>query len=282
MRNRATLLVPILLAGFVALMMPAPASAQSCPPTINSCGCAITAPGSYKIGLAISAAQGLTSNGACIEIASSFVILDAGKKAVTGPGGVSPTGTGIWVRRSVRSDFLEGRGTAISGWNVGLLIEGSQIVADNFTANTNGIAGVELNQATDVELTNTTASSNLNYGIWVRQSSSNDITNLKTQTNGNIGTYVGCSDIGPISAGCPGVGPSPNNFIFTGNIAGNSNYGVALDKGAKSSIVTNQVLGGGAHNSKNDLFDANSSCGSNKWFANDSTATNNQAGGCIK
>ena len=282
MRNRATLLLPILLAGFATLMMPGPALAQSCPPTINSCGCAITAPGSYKIGLAINAAQGLTSNGACIEIASSFVILDAGKKAVTGPGGVSPTGTGIWVRRSVRSDFLEGRGTAISGWNVGLLIEGSQIVADNFTANTNGIAGVELNQATDVELTNTTASSNLNYGIWVRQSSSNDITNLKTQTNGNIGTYVGCADIGPISAGCPGVGPSPNNFIFTGNIAGNSNYGVALDKGAKSSIVSNQVLGGGAHSSKNDLFDANSSCGSNKWFANDSTATNNQAGGCIK
>jgi len=93
---------------------------------------------------------------------------------------------------------------------------------------------------------------------------------------------VGCSDIGPISAGCAGVGPSPGNFIFTGNIAGNSNYGVALDKGAKSSIVTNQILGGGAHNSKNDLFDANSNCGSNKWFANDATATNNQAGGCIK
>jgi len=116
----------------------------------------------------------------------------------------------------------------------------------------------------------------------VRQPSSNDITNLKTQANGNIGAYVGCSDIGPISAGCPRVGPSPANFIFTRNIAGNSNYGVALDIGAKSSIVTNQTLGGGADNSKNDLFDANSSCGSNKWFANDSTATNNQAGGCIK
>ena len=284
MRNRATLrfqwILPI-LAIAAGLTIPAAASAQTaCSPTINSCGCTIVKPGSYKIGLAINSTQGLTSNGACIEIVSSFVILDAGKKAVTGPGGVSPTGTGIWVRRSVRSDFLEGRGTAISGWNVGLLIEGSQIVADNFTANTNGIAGVELNQATDVELTNTTASSNLNYGIWVRQSSSNDITNLKTQTNGNIGTYVGCSDIGPISAGCPGVGPSPNNFIFTGNIAGNSNYGVALDKGAKSSIVTNQVLGGGAHNSKNDLFDANSSCGSNKWFADDSTATVSQT--CIK
>src|SRR6202030_672343 len=101
-------------------------------------------------------------------------------------------------------------------------------------------------------------------------------------TNGNIGLYVGCSDIGPVSSGCAGVGASPGNHIFTGSIAGNINYGVALDFGAKSTIVTNQTLGGGTHNSKNDLFDANSSCGSNKWFANDSTATNNQAGGCIK
>ena len=71
-------------------------------------------------------------------------------------------------------------------------------------------------------------------------------------------------------------------IIFTGSIQANANYGVALDFGAKNSIVTNQVLNAGTHNSKDDLFDANSSCGSNKWFANDSTATNNQAGGCIK
>jgi hypothetical protein len=264
-------------------MMPDAASAQTaCPPTINSCGCTITAPGSYKIGLAINSTQGLTPNGACIEIASSFVILDGGKKAITGPGGTTPTGIGIWVHHNFRSDFLEGRGTAISGWDVGLLIEGRQVVADDFTANTNGTAGVELSDAEDVELTSPTASSNLNYGIWVKHTSTSDITNSKTLTNGNIGLYVGCSDIGPISAACAGVGPSPGNYIFTGSIAGNTNYGVALDIGAKSTIVTNQTLSGGTHNSKDDLFDANSSCGSNKWFANDSTATNNQAGGCIK
>ncbi|HZC46222.1 MAG TPA: hypothetical protein VE243_07085 [Candidatus Acidoferrum sp.] len=263
--------------------MPAPASAQTaCPPTINACGCTITAPGSYKIGLAINSTQGLTPNGACIEIASSFVILDAAKKAITGPGGTTPTGIGIFVHHKFRSDFLEGRGTVISGWDVGLLIEGKQIVADSFTANTNGTAGIELDNANAVELTNPTASSNLNYGIWVKHTSASDITNSKTLTNGNIGLYVGCSNLGPISAGCTRGGASPGNFIFTGGIAGNTNYGVALDFGAKSSIVTNQTLGGGTHNSKNDLFDANSSCGSNKWFANDSTATNNQLGGCIK
>jgi len=264
------------------LTISAPASAQTaCSPTINSCGCTIVKPGSYKIGLAINSTQGLTSNNACIEIASSFVFLDAGKKTVTGAGGGTPTGIGIWVHHPYRSVFLEGRGTVISGFDVGLLIQGRQVVADDFTANSNGTAGIELNKAEAVELTSPTASSNLNYGIWVKSTSTSDITNSKTLTNGNIGLYVGCSNIGPTSSGC-GSGPSPGNYIFTGGIAGNTNYGVALDIGAKSTVVTNQTLSAGTHNSKNDLFDANSSCGSNKWFANDSTATNNQAGGCIK
>jgi len=286
MRNRVTLRFQWILPTLViaaGLMMAATASAQTaCSPTINSCGCTIVKPGSYKIGLAINSTQGLTPNNACIEIASSFVILDAGKKTITGAGGETPAGIGIWVHHPFRSVFLEGRGTVISGWDVGLLIQGRQIVADDFTANTNGTAGIELNNAEDVELTSPTASSNLNYGIWVKSTKTSDITNSKTLTNGNIGLYVGCSNIGPISSGCGGGGPSPGNYIFTGGIAGNTNYGVALDIGAKSTIVTNQTLSGGTHNSKNDLFDANSSCGSNKWFANDSTATNNQAGGCIK
>jgi hypothetical protein len=286
MRRCATNLLPnfltSLLAATIAIAgLSSLASAQNaCTPTINSCGCAITAPGSYKIGLSINESQGLTPSGSCIEIASSFVILDAGKKSITGAGGTSPTGVGIWVRRGVHTSFIEGRGSLVSGWDVGLLIGGSNLVVDNFAANLNGTAGVELSKAQSIELTNITALSNVNYGIWLQQSPSNRVSSSKTQTNGNIGIYVGCSNLGPISAGCSGVGPSPLNYIFTGNIAGNANYGVALDIGAKSTIVTNQTLGGGAHASKNDLFDANSNCGSNKWFADDSTATVSQT--CIK
>ena len=287
MRNRTTLFFQgVLLATVVtagASMLPASAAAQEvCPPTINACGCTITTPGSYKIGLAINSTQGLTPRGACIEVASSFVILDGAKKNITGPGGTTPSGIGVLVHHNFRSDFLGFRGTVISGWDVGLLIEGRQIVADDVSANNNGTAGVELNKANSVELTNTTAEGNLNYGIWLKQTSYSDVSNSKTESNGNIGLYVGCSDIGPISAGCPGVGPSPGNYIYTGGIQANTNYGVALDLGTSSSIVTNQTLSGSTHNSKDDLFDANSSCGTNKWFGDDSTATNNQAGGCIK
>jgi hypothetical protein len=288
MRNRATLFFQGMLQAAIvaagALTLPALASAQAavCPPTINACGCAITTPGSYKLGLSISSSQGLTPAGACIEIDSSFVILDGAKKNITGAGGTSPTGIGLWVHPKFRSDFLGFRGSVISGWDVGLLIQGRQIVADDASANSNGTAGVELYKASDIELTNTTAEDNLNYGIWLRQTSTSDVTNSKTETNGNIGLYVGCSPLGPIGAGCPGIGPSPGNYLFTGNIQGNANYGIALDLGAKSSIITNQTETAAGSNSKDDLYDANSSCGTNKWFGNFTGATNNQPGGCIK
>src|SRR6202451_2475453 len=154
MRNRAMLFRQSLLAvalGILvsgALAMPAPASAQTaCTPTINACGCTILTPGSYKLGLAISSTQGLTPAGACIEIASSFVILDGAKKNITGPGGTKPTGIGVWVHHPYRLDFLGFRGSVISGWDVGLLFEGRQGVADDATANDNGTAGVELSRA---------------------------------------------------------------------------------------------------------------------------------------
>ena len=92
----------------------------------------------------INSTQGLTANGACIEIAANFVILDGGKKSITGPGGTTPTGIGVWVHHKYRLDFIEFRGSVISGWDVGLLIQGRQIFADDVSANTNGTAGVEL------------------------------------------------------------------------------------------------------------------------------------------
>src|SRR5271163_3559169 len=115
MRNRAMLrliwILPTLMIA-AGLMTPAPASAQAvCPPTINACGCTIATPGSYKLGLNIDSTQGLTPAGACIEIASNFVILDGAKKTITGPGGTTPTGIGVWVHRNIRQDFLGFRGS---------------------------------------------------------------------------------------------------------------------------------------------------------------------------
>lgn len=256
-------------------------SAQNnCTPTINSCGCVIAAPGTYKVGINIDATQGLNDDNSCIGIAASYVTVDFAKKTITGTADDPPTGIGISTRKGVHNLLLEGRAATVSGWDVGILFQGKNSTIDNFVTRNNGTAGVELSKAKSVNVANITSTGNANYGLWVRASSFNQINNLKTQSNGNIGTYVGCSDLGPAGA-CVGIGASNYNWLFTQNISGNTNYGIALDIGANISIVTNNTLGGGAHNGKFDLFDANSNCGTNQWISNDSTATVSPAT-CVK
>lgn len=251
-----------------------PANAQTaCTPTINACGCVISTPGAYKIGANLDATQGLTASGSCIDVKSSFVTLDGGKKTITGTAASPPTGIGINIRKGVRTIFIEGRGATITGFDIGLLVQSRGGVVDNWITTANGTAGVELNRATNTVLSNITASSNANYGIWLLASSLNDIVKATTETNGNIGVYVGCSPLGPIAAACKGVKVSNADWIYAGTIPGNTNYGIALDLGVSAIIVSNNTLASGAHNGKDDLLDESSTCGTNQWISNDSTAT---------
>jgi len=266
----------------LAFRSPAPSAQPSptdCTPTIGSCGCVIASPGTYKVGLSLTAAQGLNGDNSCISIAASYVTVDFGKKTIT-DSGAQPSGIGISTRKGVHNLLLEGRGATVSGWDVGILFQGKNSTIDDFVMTSNGTAGVELSQAKSNNLVNLNSNKNSNYGVWVRASSFNQINNLKTQTNGNIGTYVGCSSVGPAGA-CVGIANSNNNWIFTNAIAGNTNYGIALDVAANVSIVTNNTLGGGAHNGKFDLFDGNSNCGTNQWISDDSTATVSPSS-CVK
>ena len=260
-----------------------PLSAQNnqnnCTPTINSCGCVIASSGTYKVGLNLTAAQGLNGDDSCISIAASYVTVDFGKKAITNSG-AKPSGIGIITRKGVHTLLLEGRGATVSGWDVRILFQGKHSTIDNFVTSNNGTAGGELSQAKSNNLVNITSNLNSNYGLWVRASSFNQVNNLKTQTSGNIGTYVGCAAVGPAGA-CVGIAASNYNWLFTNNIAGNTNYGIVLDVGANVSIVTNNTLGTGAHNGKFDLFDGNSNCGTNQWISDDSTATVSPAT-CVK
>jgi hypothetical protein len=264
---------------FAGPTLAAQSSQTNCTPTIGSCGCVIATPGTYKVGLNLAAGQGLNGDNSCISIAASYVTVDFAKKAITNTG-AKPGGIGISTRNGVHNLLLEGRGATVSGWDVGILFQGRNSTIDNFVTSNNGTAGVELSQAKSNNLVNINSNANSNYGMWVRASSFNQINNLKTQTNGNIGTYVGCSAVGPAGA-CQGIANSNNNWIFTNAVAGNTNYGIALDVGANVSIVTNSTLAGGAHNGKFDLFDGNSNCGTNQWISNDSTATVSPSS-CVK
>jgi hypothetical protein len=270
--------VASLVLAFESPALSAQNNQTNCTPTINSCGCVIASSGTYKVGLNLNAAQGLNGDDSCISIAASYVTVDFGKKAITNSG--KPSGIGISTRKGVHTLLLEGRGATVSGWDVGIFFQGKNSTIDDFVTTSNGTAGVELSQAKSNNLVNINSNTNSNYGVWVRASSFNQINNLKTQTNGNIGTYVGCSAVGPAGA-CVGIANSNNNWIFTNAIAGNTNYGIVLDVGASISIVTNNTLGGGAHNGKFDLFDGNSNCGTNQWISDDSTATVSPSS-CVK
>jgi len=260
-----------LVLAFTSPALSAPPNQTNCTPTIGSCGCVIASSGTYKVGLNLTAAQGLNGDDSCLSIAASYVTVDFGKKTITNSG-AKPSGIGISARKGVHNLLLEGRGATVSGWDVGILFQGKNSTIDDFVTTSNGTAGVELSQAKSNNLVNINSNANSNYGVWVRASSFNQINNLKTQTNGNIGTYVGCSAVGPAGA-CVGIANSNNNWIFTNAIAGNTNYGIVLDVGANVSIITNNTLGTGAHNGKFDLFDGNSNCGTNQWISDDSTAT---------
>src|SRR5215469_8461292 len=269
-----------LVLAFTSPALSAPPNQTNCTPTIGSCGCVIASSGTYKVGLNLTAAQGLNGDNSCLSIAASFVTVDCGKKAITNSG-AKPSGIGISTRKGVHNLLLEGRGATLSGWDVGILFQGKNSTIDNFVTTSNGTAGVELSQARTDNLVNINSNTNKNYGVWVRASSFNQIDNLKTESNGNIGTYVGCSAVGPAGA-CVGIAGSNSNWIFTNTIDGNTNYGIALDVGANVSIVTNNKLAtGGAHNGKFDLFDGNSNCGTNQWISNDSTATVSPSS-CVK
>ena len=271
--------VTSLVLAFASPALSAQNNQTNCTPTIGSCGCVIASPGTYKVGLNLTAAQGLNGDNSCISIAASYVTVDFAKKTITNSG-TKPSGIGVSVRKGVHNLLLEGRGATVSGWDIGILFQGRNSTIDNFVTTSNGTAGVELSQAKSNNLVNINSNTNSNYGVWVRASSFNQINNLKTQTNGNIGTYVGCSAVGPAGA-CVGIAASNDNWIFTNAIAGNTNYGIALDVGANISIVTNNTLGGGAHNGKFDLFDGNSNCGTNQWISNDATATVSPSS-CVK
>src|SRR5215467_14045892 len=159
--------VASLVLAFESPALSAQNNQTNCTPTINSCGCVIASSGTYKVGLNLTAAQGLNGDDSCISIAASFVTVDFGKKTITNSG-AKPSGIGISTRKGVHTLLLEGRGATLSGWDVGILFQGKNSTIDDFVTTSNGTAGVELSQAKSDNLVNINSNTNSNYGVRVR------------------------------------------------------------------------------------------------------------------
>jgi parallel beta-helix repeat protein len=191
--------------------------------------------------------------------------------------------------KSAAKTVIEGNGSIIQTFGVGIQIDGAGALADNFTVNKNTDAGVLINHAQQAQLSNFSSTNNLNdgvrivgggfnglqmpsisgngrYGVWLEASSNNSIGNFDISKNALVGIYVGCSQAGPRAACLRGVGPSNYNRLFSGTIkdSGVQQYGVAIDLGDNFNRVVNVYAW---LDSQVDLLDANPDCASNYWFA---------------
>jgi hypothetical protein len=108
-------------------------------------------------------------------------------------------------------------------------------------------------------------SGNGRYGVWAQSSSHNSVGNFTVYNNSLTGIYIGCSTAGPKGLCSRGSGAS-NLFSDTAGIfaGGVQQYGVAIDLGDNFNRVVNVVAW---QNNQLDLFDVNSDCASNYWFA---------------
>jgi parallel beta-helix repeat protein len=274
-------LIVLALAPAVLMMIPAEAFAQP-PIAVTTCQ-KITKPGLYEIDNILIASS--PAAGDCIVITAPNVSLNLNGFDLLG----ATSAAGIHVMKTAAKAVIEGNGSTIQTFGVGIQIDAAGALADNFTATKNTDAGVVINHAQQAELSNFTSTDNLNdgvrifgggfnglqmpsisgngrYGVWIEGSSNNSVGNFDISKNGLAGIYLGCSQAGPRAACLRGIGPSNYNRLFSGTIkdSGVQQYGVAIDLGDNFNRVVNVYAW---LDSQVDLLDENPDCAKNYWFA---------------
>ncbi len=263
------------------------AAVTPCASSITACGRTITKPGFYTLANDLDASQGLTAKGACIDVRASKVTLDTGQPGhqrndgfnITGPGGATPTGIGIHVLKGSNNNMLELL-TVLSGWDVGLKIEGDNNIAEDFEAgrfkamSANGTAGVEIAGGKNNNLNDFSADHNQNYGVWVHGGAKNNQFNCaNSRFNGGVGVFVGCAADGSVGNNCTPKGvPNNGNKLYDYNSFKNDGKGVVIDLGNTGTLVANVSA---TSNGGTDLDDENPNCSGNLWFLNIGTSSQN-------
>lgn len=223
--------------------------------------------------------------GDCLLIKAANVTLNLNRQSVTGSG----SGVGVHIEASAGNAFVEGASAVIRGFANGIEIDGTNALAENFSANDNDDAGVYLkaakqarvanfgangnrdgvriSQGTLNTLQNPNCADNRRYGIWLLGTTHNSIGTFDLVNNATAGIYAGCWNTGPKMQLCkPAVASSSFNAIFGGQADGGAEqYGVAIDLGDNNNWVAGNIS---RFNSTTDMFDANPGCGNNLWLAN--------------
>ena len=243
-----------------------------CASTISTCGCLVNKKGRYDVTADLKSTDGLTPDGACIEIQASNVLLNLGIHDITGPGGTN-TDIGIDVKHGSNNDTVLGSATTpplVTEWGTGVYIGGNSGVFSNVHADLNNV-GFELDGASSDRLTGWESSNpEGTFGLWIRNGSDNFVTDGVANSNGDSGIFVGCADVASTAGeDCKGAkSKSVGNDLVNDVVDSNKNYGIALDSNASQTVVD---AISGSSNGFHDLFDNSPSCGSNQWVDDSGT-----------
>jgi hypothetical protein len=253
---------------FAVGLAPSGASAGACAPSIPTCGCTISSPGSYTL----TGSDPMNSTSTCVDITASNVSLVGSRQALKGPGPTTST-FGVHIEPTANKVFLnafdvEGFGQGIrvdgpnatvgdvvtTGNNKGMVVNGANAYAFLIFSQADNVVGIQVNStATDfammvgaafsdvgagIKLNGVNgafidsfqAGGNGTFGIWLKSASNNAISDFSSVSNGLAGVYLGCNPTGPNGTACPPGMPSSN---------GNSLMGNALKGTAAPSDVSN-------------------------------------------
>ncbi len=242
-----------------------------CSTHITKCGCVITKKGRYDLDNDLSSSDGLTPSNDCIEIKTSSAILNLGAHKLTGPG-LPNTDIGIGIDNGANNATVVGLPAfaTISGWGIGLYNHANNATISNIDASSNDM-GIEFDHSTGDRLTDWDANHEDTFGLWIKNGNSNFVTQGSANDN-DVGILVGCGDLASttLSEDCKGAGKSSGNDIVDDSVTSNAKYGIALDTNTTQNVM-NAVNGSG--NGTEDLFDDNTSCGTNEWVGNTGSKT---------
>jgi len=255
-RNRRSLGICMLSAMTTAalgllLLIAVPATQAalvSCPATITKCGCTITDAATHTLGNNISAADGLTSKGDCIDIKHSDATLDASGSFFSADG----AGSGVGVRilsgavRATVQNF-----SCIDGWDIGVEDDAGSANINNDCMNDNVTAGVFLNSVSK-SVVNDFAADSTTTGSCIILKNSNQNTfedfdasgcgvNGITATGSNRNSFSGFSADGNKGDGV-NFKNSGRNALSGVEINGNGGNGVTFKNSSRNSLAG--VFGG--------------------------------------
>jgi parallel beta-helix repeat protein len=181
----------------VLTAVPAAAGVVSCPALITACGCTITDANIHSLANDISAADGLTGKGDCIDIKHRNATLDGTGSFFSATG----AGTGVGIRilsgatRATVQNFDE-----VTGWDIGIEDDAGSANINFFNADSNGTAGVFLNSVNKTVVDDFDADDNTGACIILKNSNTNTIHDFAADDCGDVGIAVTGSNRNSFSA----------------------------------------------------------------------------------